>query len=453
MKNNKDARIIISGGTIIDPHSNLKAEKDLLVEGDSIVAVERPGAFGDIVKEANGQVAVLDASGCFVVPGLIDMHVHLREPGFEWKETIQSGCEAAALGGFTSVCCMPNTKPTNDSAEITRFIRERAETAAARVFPIGSVSIGLKGESMSPLSELRNAGCVAFSDDGEPIWSAGLMRRALEWCNMLGAPICCHEEDKSLTCGGCVHESPRGLRLGLKGMPGVAEDVMVARDIELARVTGAHVHICHVSTARSVELVRRAKNDGFRVTAEVTPHHLALTEEAVGDYDTNAKMSPPLREEADREALRIGLREGVIDVVASDHAPHELDTKRCEFSRAAFGILGLQTAVPVILGLVDSGVLSLERAFSAMSSSSAQILSLPYGRLSAKSPADIAVIDPKREIEFNAAALKSLSKNTPWLNKTLRGAARHVVTGGRITVSEFSLNSSLISSGTNNGGE
>ncbi len=231
-----------------------------------------------------------------------------------------------------------------------------------------------------------------------------------------------------------MHESPRSLRLGLKGMPGVAEDVMVARDIELARATGAHVHICHVSTARSVELIRRAKNDGFRVTAEVTPHHLALTEEAVGDYDTNAKMSPPLRELVDREALRIGLREGVIDVVASDHAPHDLDTKRCEFSRAAFGILGLQTAVPVILELVAQGTLSLERAFSALSSASATILNLPYGRLGKGAPADIAIIDPAATFELSPQTIRSLSKNTPWLNQTLRGAPRHVLNGGRFVV-------------------
>lgn len=436
----KNTRIIIAGGTVVDPHNSLKAERDLFIEDGVIAAVDKPGAFADLQREAKGNnLTVLDARGGYVVPGLIDMHVHLREPGFEWKETIATGTDAAALGGFTSVCCMPNTKPTNDSAEITRFILERAAVARARVFPIGSVSIGLKGESMAPLSELRNAGCIAFSDDGEPVWSAGLMRRALEWCTMLGAPICCHEEDKTLTCGGCVHESPRSLKLGLKGMPGVAEDVMVARDIELARATGAHVHICHVSTARSVELVRRAKNDGFKVTAEVTPHHLALTEESVGDYDTNAKMSPPLRESADREALRLGLKEGVIDVVASDHAPHDLDTKRCEFSRASFGILGLQTAVPVILNLVDSGMLSLERAISAMSTNSAQILSLPYGRLSAKSPADIAIIDPAREVMFSPEAIKSLSKNTPWLNQTLRGAARHVLLNGVVTVSDFAL--------------
>jgi len=444
---NPDSRIIISGGTVIDPETSVNAPRDILIEAGKIRALDKPGAFYELIKETNPRV--LDATGCLVVPGLIDMHVHLREPGFEWKETIQTGSEAAALGGFTSICCMPNTKPVNDSAEITRFIIERASNASARVFPIGAVSMGLKGEQMAPLSELHKAGCVAFSDDGEPVWSAGLMRRALEWCAMFGSPICCHEEDKSLTCGGCVHESARSLKLGLKGMPGVAEDVMVARDIELARATGAHVHICHVSTARSVELIRRAKNDGFRVTAEVTPHHLALTEEAVGDYDTNAKMSPPLREVADREALRVGLREGVIDVVASDHAPHDLDTKRCEFSRASFGILGLQTAVPVIFNLVESGILPLQRAISAMSTASARILSLPYGRLSGaglsgttanvESIADIAVLDPNREVLFAPAALKSLSKNTPWLNQSLKGSARHVITGGRVTVSEFML--------------
>jgi dihydroorotase len=429
--------ILIENGTVVDPANGIDELKDLLVDGAAIRAADKPGSFrssADIQQR-------IDAKGCWVVPGLVDLHVHLREPGFEWKETVATGVEAAVLGGYTSVCSMPNTNPTNDSAEVTRFILNQADKAGkARVFPIGAVSIGLKGKQLAPLSELFEAGCAAFSDDGEPIYDAGLMRRALEWCEMLGAVISCHEEDKALSCGGCMNESPLSYRLGLQGMPKVAEDVMVSRDIELARATGGRAHICHVSTARSVELIRRAKKDGIKITAEVTPHHLVLTEEAVREYDTYSKMSPPLREEEDVAALIQGLVDGTIDAIASDHAPHEDDSKKVEFARASFGILGLQTSLPLLLNFVEKGTISRARAISVMSHLPAAIFNLPGGRLSAGAVADITVIDPKKEWLFTPEEVRSKSRNSPFYNRKLTGRAREVLVGGKIVVSNFSLN-------------
>ncbi len=422
--------ILIENGELIDPGSNREGEFDVLVDGSLIKDVGARGAFKSVAVTQR-----VDARGKWVVPGLVDLHVHLREPGFEWKETIRTGAQAAALGGYTSICCMPNTRPTNDCAEVTRFIIERAQAiGAARVHPIGSVSRALEGRDMSPLSELREAGCVAFSDDGEPIWDAGMMRRALEWCLMLDVPISCHEEDKRLSCGGCMNESALSTRLGLKGMPTVAEDVMVARDIELARYTGGRAHICHVSSARSVELIRRAKSDGIRVTAEVTPHHLTLTESAVGEYDTSAKMSPPLREDSDRLALIAGLKDGTIDAVASDHAPHERDSKLVEFSKATFGILGLQTSLPLLLDLVTSGQITRRRAVEALATRPASIFGLGVGSLLPGKPADIAVVDPGYRWTFRREVLRSLSHNTPFLGRELKGIADTVIVGGKIVV-------------------
>lgn len=422
--------IIISGGTLIDPASGKEGDFDLLVEGALIKDVQKRGAFKDI-KNAS----IIDARGKWVTPGFIDLHVHLREPGFEWKETIKSGAEAAVLGGYTSVCCMPNTRPTNDCAEITKFIVERAkQIGLARVLPIASLSKALQGKEMSPLSELRAAGCVAFSDDGEPIWDAGMMRRGLEWCLMLGLPISCHEEDKHLSCAGCMNESALSTRLGLKGSPGVAEDVMIARDIELARFTGGRVHICHVSTARGTELIRRAKADGISVTAEATPHHLVLTENDIGEYDTNFKMNPPLRDEADRLGVLAGLRDGTIDALASDHAPHEKDSKEVEFSKASFGILGLQTSLPLLLDFVRQGLISKMRAVEALSTGPARAFNLCTGKLAAGAQADITIVDPEYSWTFRKEVVRSLSLNSPFLGRTMRGIADTVIVDGRIVV-------------------
>lgn len=422
--------ILIKNGTVIDPKSGLDGDYDLIIENGFIKDIGKPGSFGSIKFDQT-----IEARDRWIVPGLIDLHVHLREPGFEWKETILSGCEAAVLGGFTSVCCMPNTQPRNDSAEVTKFILEKASNAgAARVLPIGAVSVGLLGETMAPLSELQQAGCVAFSDDGEPVWNAGLMRRALEWALALDVPISCHEEDKSLSCGGCMNESPLSTRMGLRGMHGVAEDVMIARDIELARVTGAKVHICHISTARGAELVRRAKQDGFLVTAEVTPHHLVLTEESVIGYDTNSKMSPPLRDNNDRQALIEAVKDGTIDAVASDHAPHELDSKQVEFGKAAFGILGLQTTLPLLMGFVIDGTFSRTRAIELMSSGPAGAFGLSAGKLAKGAVADIAIIDPKAKWRFDHEAVRSLSFNSPFIDRELTGRAETVMVGGKVVV-------------------
>lgn len=422
--------IIIKNGTVIDPANDLEEKRDVLLKEDAIIEIAPPGTL-DIVDG----MEILDASGCWVTPGLIDVHVHLREPGEEWKETIESGIRAATAGGYTALCCMPNTTPTNDNAETTRFIIEKAEmVGATRVYPIGAVSLELEGKSLAPLSQLQSAGCVAFSDDGEPIYNAGVMRRALEWCRMSGVPICCHEEDKSLTTGASMNESALSLRLGLRGMPGVAEDVMVARDIELARFTGGHVHICHVSTARSVELIRRAKADGFNVTAEVTPHHLVLNEDEVREYDPNYKMSPPLREEDDRLALIAGLQDGTLDVIASDHAPHHSDVKEIEFEAAAFGILGLQSSLPLILDFVREGVISRRRAIEVLSSNAARMFNLSGGSLSKGAAADLVVIDPDHSWSFKQDQIQSISFNSPFIDRELKGVARDVVIRGKLAV-------------------
>lgn len=424
--------LLVKNGLLIDPKNNVEGNFDLLLDNGKVEAVDKPGSFD---RTETGDV--IDAKGKWVVPGFIDLHVHLREPGFEWKETIESGSEAAVLGGFTAICCMPNTRPTNDNAEITKFILDKAKAAGtARVLPIGAVTLGLKGAEMAPLSELREAGCVAFSDDGEPVHNSGIMRRALEWASMLDAVICCHEEDKHLSCGGSMNESALSSRLGLKGFPKVAEEVMIARDIELALTTKSRVHICHVSTARSVELIRRAKNDGIKITCEVTPHHLLLTEDAIGDYDTNAKMSPPLRSYEDCEALIAGLKDGTIDSIASDHAPHEIDTKQIEFSKAAFGILGLQTSLPLTLELVGKGMIKRSKAIELLTSLPASIMKLNLGSLGKGALADLVIVDPDHRWTFTREEIKSLSFNSPFIGREMSGAAETVLVNGKILVKD-----------------
>jgi dihydroorotase len=335
---------------------------------------------------------------------------------------------------------MPNTRPANDSAEITRFILEKAEAArASRVLPIGAISMERKGKQLAPYSELAKAGCVAFSDDGDPVSDAGLMRRALEWCLMLGLPLACHEEDRNLSCGGCMNESPLSLRLGLKGFPGVAEDVMIARDIELARFTKGKVHICHVSTARGIELIRRAKNDGINVTCEVAPHHIILDETCCSTYDTAFKMMPPLRGGEDIAGLIGGIKDGTVDAIASDHAPHDRDSKLVEFSRATVGILGLQTSLPLLLEMAAEGHISRTRMVELLALGPSRAFGLPFGTLRVGSDADVIVVDPRAKWRLNSADIRSKSKNSPFLGRELMGrvahtfvAGRHVVNGGRL---------------------
>lgn len=431
--------VVIHGGTLIDAASDRDGAFDLLIEDGKVKAIEKPGVLKD-----HADAERIDAQGRWVMPGCIDLHVHLREPGEEWKETVQTGAEAAALGGYTSICCMPNTKPANDSAEVTRYILEKAAAAgASRVLPIGAISMERKGKQLAPYSELAKAGCVAFSDDGDPVADAGLMRRALEWCLMLGLPLSCHEEDRNLSCGGCMNEGPRSLRLGLKGFPGVAEDVMIARDIELARYTKGKVHICHVSTARGIELIRRAKNDGINVTCEVAPHHLVLDDSCCETYDTSYKMMPPLKDNEDIAGLIAGVKDGTVDAIASDHAPHDKDSKQVEFSRATVGILGLQTSLPLLIEMCSQGQISRRRMVDILCAGPARAFGLPYGRLSVGGDADVIVVDPQRRWRFSEEDNRSKSKNSPFIGRELLGLSLHTFVGGRHVVRDGRLVSEL----------
>lgn len=426
---------LIKDAIVICPESGLDGEFDVLIENGLIKAVDSRGSFDNFDVDVT-----YSNPGMWLVPGLIDLHVHLRDPGYEWKENISSGVKAAIAGGYTSVCSMPNSNPANHSAEITRYIINKAkECNLARVLPIGAVSIDIAGKEMAPLSELYKAGCVAFSDDGEPVYDSGLMLRALEWTKMIGATISCHEEDKNLSCGGCANLSPIGAKLGLPPMATIAEDVMVARDIEIARFTKGKIHICHVSSARGVELIRRAKNDGIDVTCEVTPHHLVLTDDCLEGFDTNYKMSPPLRTEDERLALIEGLKDGTIDVIASDHAPHEQDSKLSSFEEATFGILGLQTSLPLILDFVSKGTLDRTHAVKILSANAPKCFNMPYGTLKPGRPADITVIDPKKKWNFNVKEVLSKSINSPFLDCDFVGRAKQVFVAGEIKLDDFNL--------------
>ena len=423
-------KLLLKGGRVVDPGTGRDGELDVLVEGGRIARVDRsiPAGGAEVVELRKGWV---------VAPGLIDIHVHLREPGQEHKETIASGAAAAVAGGFTAVACMPNTDPVNDHAGITQFIIKKAADAnLARVYPIGAVSIGSRGEQLAELGELKSAGCIAFSDDGRPIATALLMRRALEYAGMLGLPIVDHCEDPSLKGDGVAHEGFHASALGLRGIPGLAESLMVERDVSLAELTGAHVHICHMSARQSLRAVRAGKDRGVRVTCEVAPHHFTLTDEALDGpvkYDTNFKMNPPLRETADRDAMLDGIADGTVDVIATDHAPHHADEKMVEFDRAPFGITGLETAVPLVLDrLVHAGRIPIGRAIELLSTNPARVLNLPGGSLADGAPADIVVIDPDRRVTIDAGRHVSKSKNTPFHGWELRGAVAYTLVGGRI---------------------
>lgn len=419
-------RLVVSGGTVVDPEEERETRLDLLIDDGVIREHGRPGAFENVEADR------LDASGCVVAPGLIDMHVHLREPGYEYKETVLTGTRAAVAGGFTAVACMANTKPVNDNGAVTRFIREQARVAGlARVFPIGALSKGIKGEELANIGEMIDEGAVAISDDGQPVMDAELMRRALEYCSMFDVPISVHEEDCHLSGGGSMNEGPTALRLGLRGIPRAAEEVMVARDIALARLTGGRVHIAHVSTRRAVEEVRRAKAAGLAVTAEVTPHHFTLTEQAVEGYNTNAKMSPPLRCAEDVAAMRAGLADGTIDAIATDHAPHHRDEKEVEFERAANGVTGLETALALSLNLVREGVLSLPQAIRKLTLNPARILGVEYGRLCVGTAADLTIFDPNLSWQVDPRASRSRSQNTPFAGWELTGTVLRTLVAGR----------------------
>jgi dihydroorotase len=420
-------KLMVKGGRVVDPANGMDEVIDILVADGKVAEVKRySGAEGMEVK-------VIDAAGKIVVPGLVDMHVHLREPGYEGKETIETGCWAAAAGGVTTVACMANTLPVNDSAAVTRFVLERAKAVGTiDVHPVGAVSKGLVGEELAELGPMRKAGAVAFCDDGNPLMDSGLMRRALEWSRGRGIPILSHCEDLGLSRGGVMNEGELSRELGLKGIPHVAEEIMVARDIMLAHFIKARVHICHVSAAGSVELIRRAKSQGISVTAETAPHYFTLTEEAIREYGTNAKINPPLRTAHDQEAIKEGLRDGTIDVIATDHAPHDAASKELDFHRAPSGIIGLETALPLTLRLVDQGVLSLNGVIAKLSTNPAKILGLNRGTLSKGSTADITVFDPNREFVVKKAVFRSKARNTPFEGWKLKGTVEVTIAKGRI---------------------
>ncbi|HKO99854.1 MAG TPA: dihydroorotase [Pyrinomonadaceae bacterium] len=421
-------KLLIANGYIVDPTQGINTGRDLLIEDGRVVTVLERG------QEAPRDVEYLDATGLIVAPGFIDLHVHLREPGAEYKETIASGAAAAVAGGWASVCAMPNTDPVNDSPAVTRFIIEQAERAQlANVFPIGALTKGSQGTELSEMGEMKNAGIVAVSDDGRPVPNAGMMRRAMEYARGFDLTVVDHCQDASLTAGGVMHEGRWSLILGLKGMPAAAEDVHVIRDCVLAKLTGASVHIAHVSTRGAVEAVRRAKEMGLPVTCEVAPHHWTLTDESVSEYDTNTKMSPPLRSKDHINALLEGLSDGTIDAIATDHAPHHADEKTLEFERAPFGITGLETAVGMAFELVHRGIIDLQRLVGLCSTNPARIFGLrDRGTFAKNAHADVTILDPACAWTFDVKTSKSKSRNTPFDGRSMTGAAVATIVGGRI---------------------
>jgi dihydroorotase len=421
---------MLKAGRVVDPANGRDGIFDVVMDGDRIVRVGR-----DLPVESG--VSVIEVpKGLVVCPGLIDVHVHLREPGQEHKETVATGTAAAVAGGFTAVACMPNTSPVNDNAGVTEYILAKAAQAnLARVYPIGAVSRGQKGEQLADIAELKQAGCVAVTDDGHPISTALLMRRALEYTSMFDMPVIEHCEEQTLKGDGVAHEGFHASALGLRGIPGEAESIMALRDIALADLTRGALHIAHMSARQTLDAVRWGKSRGVRVTCEVTPHHFVLTDEMLAaptPYDTNVKMNPPLREAADRDAMLAGLADGSVDVIATDHAPHHYDEKRVEFDHAPFGITGLETAVSLCFDrLVHAGVLSLSRLVELLSVNPARLMRVPGGSLSEGATADITILAPDLGVVVSAAAMRSKSKNTPFDGWTLRGGVAATIVGGR----------------------
>jgi len=421
-------KLLIKGGTVADPVTGKITEKDILsVDGKIVRIGANLGPSG---------AEVLDATGKLVAPGLIDMHVHLREPGFEAKETILTGTRAAARGGFTAVACMPNTNPVADNAALISHIKSTAMVKGmVNVYPIGAITRGSKGEELAEMGDMKEAGAAAFSDDGMPVMNAGLMRRAMQYARMLGVTIISHSEDKNLSAGGAMHEGYVSTVLGLKGIPASAEEVMVARDILLAEETGCRVHIAHVSTAGSVRLVREAKTRGAHVTAEVTPHHFTLTDEFVMGYDTSTKVNPPLRTAADVAAVKEGLADGTIDVIATDHAPHTVEEKDVEYDRAAFGLVGLETAVGLVwTELVTTGVLTPLQAITKLTLNPSNVLGIPKGTLETGADADITIIDPNLAETVDASLFESKGRNTPFNGRLLKGLPVVTIVEGRVVM-------------------
>ncbi len=421
---------ILQNGRLIDPVSGVDEKGDLWIESGFIIPAQEK------IPE-NSQL--FDLQGKWIVPGLIDMHVHLREPGEEYKETVESGTRAAAAGGFTAVACMPNTIPVNDCASVTQLILAAAESkGSAKVYPVGAISKGSQGTGLAEYGELKEAGAVAVTDDGLPVLDSQLMRRAMEYAGSHDLLVMSHSEEIALSRNGSMNEGVVSTRLGLRGIPVAAEAIMVYREIALAELTGQRTHIAHVSTAAATDLIAQAKARGVLITAETTPHYFTLTEEAVGDYNTNAKMNPPLRTEEDRQAIRKGLQDGTFDAIATDHAPHSVIEKELEFDQAANGIIGLETSLPLSLSLVREGVIDAMRMVELMSSAPARILKVNGGTLAVGTVADVTVIDPDKEFVFTKESILSKGKNSPFIDWKLQGKAVLTIMDGRITHNELS---------------
>ena len=417
--------ILIKNGQVIDP-GRFVGTGDVLIDQGKIAAV------GPNLPVPPGCM-MIQAKGMLVLPGFVDLHVHFREPGFEYKETIQSGSAAAVAGGFTTVCCMPNTSPINDNQAVTEFILERARAAGlANVLPVGAITKGSEGKELAEIGDLRRSGCVAISDDGRPVMNSLVMRRAMEYARAFDLTVVDHCEDLHLAEGGCMNEGLISTELGLPGIPAAAEDVMVARNLSLSELTGARLHLAHISTAGSVRMVREAKARGINVTAEACPHHFTLTEEVVRGYNTHAKMNPPLRTWDDVQAIKDGLRDGTIEVIATDHAPHATQEKQQDFTEAPFGIVGLETALSLTLGLVEEGVLSLEQAVAKLTAAPAAAFGLKKGTLAVGADADIALVDQHAQWEVDPSKFRSKSRNTPFAGWKVKGQVKTTIVGGRV---------------------
>jgi dihydroorotase len=423
--------VLIKNGQVLDPASGLDEIIDILIEGGKICAIAR--GLTPAAGSGSEKISVIDATGLVVMPGLIDMHTHLREPGHEYKETIQTGSQAAAAGGFTSLVCMANTSPTNDTASVTEFILKKARReACVNIYPVGALTRGLKGEALTEIGDLKNAGAVALSDDGHTVKNAAIMRRGLEYSRSFSLPVICHCEEDDLASGGVMHEGSTSALLGLRGIPSIAEEIIVARDIALSAWTSHPVHIAHVSTAGSVQIIREAKARGVKITAETAPHYFTLTEEAVRTFDTNTKINPPLRSEKDVEAIKEGLRDGTLDVIASDHAPHSSLEKDVEYDTAAFGIIGLETSLPLTLCLVSQQIMSLSEALKKMTINPATILDIDKGRLCEGAAADITIVDLDAEYTVDVTSFKSKSRNSPFHGWRLKGRVIYTMVSGTI---------------------
>jgi dihydroorotase len=423
--------MLIKNGHIIDPSQGIDGIGDIVIENGKITELRVKSSESGI--KDNSKLKIIDASGLFVLPGLVDMHVHLREPGFEYKETIKTGTMAAVKGGITSVCCMPNTNPVNDNKTVTEFIlRKTYAEGSCYVYPIGAVTKGQNGEELAEMAMMHEAGCVAFSDDGMPFMNSLIMRRALEYSKALNVPIISHCEDMSLSDGGVMNEGRLSAQMGLRGIPSASEDIMVARDIILAELTGGRLHIAHVSTEGAVRLVRQAKERGIKVTAETCPHYFIITEDAVKGYNTNAKVNPPLRTKRDVEAIREGLKDGTIDVIATDHAPHHRDEKLQEFDRAPSGISGIETALSLCLGLVHEGVLTMQQLVEKITFAPAKILGINAGTLKTGSCADITIVDMNKDFKVESEKFLSMGKNTPFDGWTLKGMPVITICKGKV---------------------